>query len=297
MINALTIDVEDYWSILGRDWLEYDTTPTEAVVRCTEKVLSLIADAGHKATFFILGEVARAYPALVRQIAEAGHEVGVHGDIHRQVFKLTREEFAGEIGRGKKALEDITGMPVLGHRAPAFSVMPDTAWALEVLAELGMVYDSSVYPISGSRYGWPGFPDDIHDRPLDNGMSIIEAPLSRMTVLGKSIPSCGGGYLRHFPYWVTRWAMKQVGKRRPAIVYMHPYEVDTSAPAAPFDELLSQAPEASRNFHAAQLRNRQTVEPKLQKLFKRFAFAPLSTVIESQLDISLANRLPKGQEA
>ncbi len=297
MINALTIDVEDYWCILGRDWLEYESGPTEAVVRCTEKVLSLVADAGYKATFFVLGEVARAYPQLLRQMVDAGHEVGVHGDIHRQVFKLSREEFHQEIDRGKKAIEDITGQAVLGHRAPAFSIMPETAWALEVLAELGVAYDSSIYPIAGSRYGWPGFPDDIHERTLDNGMSIIEAPLSAMRVLGKAIPSCGGGYLRHFPYWVTRWAMKQVGKRRPAVVYMHPYEVDISPAPAPFDEKLAQAAEASQNFHAAQLRKRATVEPKLRRLLKRFEFAPLATVIEQQLNRPLADHVSAGQEA
>jgi polysaccharide deacetylase family protein (PEP-CTERM system associated) len=297
MINALTIDVEDYWSILGRDWLDYETTPTEAVVRCTEKVLSLIADAGHKATFFVLGEVARAYPQLLRQMVDAGHEVGVHGDMHQQVFKLSREEFAQEIERGKKAVEDVTGQAVLGHRAPAFSIMPDTAWALEVLAEQGIAYDSSIYPIAGSRYGWPGFPDEIHERTLDNGMKIVEVSLSAMRVLGKAIPSCGGGYLRHFPYWVTRWAMKQVGRSRPAVVYMHPYEVDVSPAPAPFDEKLAQAPEASQKFHAAQLRRRPTVEPKLRKLFRQFAFAPMATVIEQQLGLTLSNRVVLGQEA
>ena len=156
-LNALTIDIEDYWSIFSRDWLHIDAEPSDAVVRNTEWFLQTLAQHNVKATFFILGEVAKKFPSIIKKIAEDGHEIGAHGFSHRQIFKLTEEEFRREVADCKKLLEDTTSGPVLGHRAPAFSIMPETKWALEVLAEEGFEYDSSIYPIAGGRYGWPGF--------------------------------------------------------------------------------------------------------------------------------------------
>jgi len=281
--HALTIDVEDYWSIVGRDYLGLDGPPSEAVVRNTERVLDTIESAGTKATFFILGEVARTYPALVRRIAEAGHELGVHGDLHRQVFKLDRSSFADEIRAAKESIEDIAGQKTLGHRAPAFSIMPKTAWALEVLAELGLAYDSSVYPIAGRRYGWPGFPLEIHNHKLPNGSTIIEAPLATVRILGRSLPCCGGGYVRHFPYAVTRWAMRRIAAQRPAIVYAHPYEIDVDPPPPAVAVRMAQADRTFLKRHRSQLRNRGTVRGKLQRLLAEFNFAPLQQVIAETL--------------
>ena len=153
MLNALTIDVEDYWNILSRDWLYTEAEPSDAVVKITEWFLQIHADTNVKATFFILGEVAQCFPELIKGIVSEGHEIAVHGFYHRQIFKLSHDEFKKEVGDAKKLLEDLTGRQVLGHRAPAFSVNKDTQWALEVLLEEGFKYDSSVYPISGRRYG------------------------------------------------------------------------------------------------------------------------------------------------
>lgn len=153
MINALTIDVEDYWSIFSRDWLHIDAQPSDAIVRNTEWFLQVMAEHNVYATFFILGEVAKKFPLLIRKIAEGGHELGIHGFSHKQIFKLTEEEFRREIIDCKKLLEDIISGPVFGHRAAAFSIKPQTKWALEILAQEGFKYDSSVYPISGKRYG------------------------------------------------------------------------------------------------------------------------------------------------
>lgn len=282
MIHAFTVDVEDYYSIALRDWLGRHGPPTDAVVRNTSRILDLLAGAGTKATFFVLGEVAVTFGGLVREVVAAGHEVGVHGFYHRQVFRLSPQQFRQEVGDAKKLIEDLAGRPAAGHRAAAFSIRPDTRWALEVLAELGFEYDSSIFPIAGKRYGWPGFRRDIHRRKLPNGASIIEAPLSTVRVFGRALPACGGGYLRHFPYAYTRWAIRRIRRQRPAIVYMHPYEIDLE----PRHEALREAWQDSWRFriaHALQLRKRRTVEPKLVHLLREFDFAPLGDVIARAL--------------
>ena len=288
MTNALTIDVENYYSVMMRDWMGVDSPPTEAVVRNTLRILEILDEHGVKATFFILGEVAETFPQLVRDIAARNHEVGVHGFYHHQVFKLSRDEFSREVGDTKKLLEDITGQAVEGHRAPAFSIGPDTQWALEVLAELDFRYDSSIYPISGRRYGWPGFRRDIHEMSLPNGATIIEAPLSTVRIFGKALPACGGGYLRHFPYWYTRWAMRRIQRLRPSIVYIHPYDSDTDPPPADFQTILETTAGRLEKVHVFALRKRHTVEHKLVRLLSEFRFAPLRDVIGQTL---LPNRL------
>ena len=209
-INALSIDVEDYWSIFSRDWLHIDAQPSKAVVRNTEWFLDTLSTRNVKATFFILGEVAEKFPSLINKIAGQGHEIGSHGSSHKQIFKMDPEQFRREIAASKRLLEEITGTAVKGYRAPAFSVMEKTKWALEVLVQVGFEYDSSVYPISGKRYGWPGFSKDICKIDLPDGQSIIEVPMSTVTVLGKTLPAAGGGYIRHFPYIVTKLAIKQI---------------------------------------------------------------------------------------
>ncbi len=283
MRSALTIDVEDYWSVLARDHLDLAIPPSRAVVRNTRRLLDLLAARDVQATFFILGEVAETYPGLVGDLAQAGHEIGVHGSTHQQVFKLTPETFRDEVGRAKRLLEDITGDPVEGHRAPAFSIGPETAWALDVLADLGFRYDSSIFPFAGPRYGWPGYPRGIHAHALEDGRSIVEAPLTTLEVFGKRLPCCGGGYLRLLPWPVTWWAMRSVTKRRPAIVYLHPYELDLTSGPDEVEAALAAGPEEVRTFHARQLRQRRTVEPKLRKLLARWDFAPLGEVIDDAI--------------
>lgn len=283
MINALTIDVEDYYSVFARDRLGVEYPPSDAVVRNTARVLDRLGENIARATFFILGEVAAAFPQLLRDIAADGHEIGLHGFYHRQIFKLSPDQFYREISDAKKLIEDIIGRAVKGHRAPAFSIRPDTQWALEVLAKAEFKYDSSIFPVAGKRYGWLGFPLDIHEMTLPNGTTIIEAPLSTIRIFGKTIPACGGGYFRHFPYWFTCWAMRRVRRRRPTIVYLHPYEIDTDPPPPAFEKALVSADKTVRKFHAMQLRNRRTVEVKFARLLKDFRFAPLGEVISAAL--------------
>ncbi|MHC4981654.1 MAG: DUF3473 domain-containing protein [Planctomycetota bacterium] len=285
MMNAFTVDVEDYYSVFQRDWLGIHQPPAEAVVRCTGLLLEMLAARAVQATFFFLGEVAERFPKLPADVVAAGHEIGVHGYYHRQLSKLKPAEFRKEVADAKKCIEDAAGTATRGHRAAAFSIGPETKWGLEVLAELGFVYDSSVFPFGGRRYGWPGFGQDIQRVPLSGGMSIIEAPLTTFRLLGKSIPVCGGGYIRHFPYWFTRWAMRRSSRRRPVIVYAHPYELDTLGPPPAFVEALAAGDKAARRHHRRQLRNRPTVEKKLRRLLEEFSFRPLGEVIDSALGV------------
>ncbi len=277
----MTIDVEDDFNVSLRDWLGLDTPPTEAVVRNTHRIAELLSEADVRATFFVLGEVGRTFPGLVRGLVGAGHEIGVHGTSHRKVTEMTPEEFRTEAGGARKLLQDISGQPVDGHRAPVFSIGPGNAWALEVLAELGFEYDSSIFPIAGRRYGWPGFPLDIHRMDLPDGRSIVEAPLSVFRLLGKSVPACGGGYLRIFPYWFTVLAMRQITRSRPAIVYLHPYEIDAAC-SEDFHRRIAASPGGAKE-HALSKRGRATVESKLRRLLRTYPFGPMRELIRGKM--------------
>jgi len=283
MLNALTIDVEDYWSIFSRDWLGMDAELSDAVVRNTEWFLETLAKHNVKATFFILGEVAKKFPSLIKKIAKNDHEIGVHGFSHKQIFKSTEEEFHREIADCKKLLEDIVSGSILGHRAPAFSIMPQTEWALEILAQEGFKYDSSVYPIAGKRYGWPGFSKDICKVDLPSGRSIIEVPMSVVTIFGKNLPAAGGGYIRHFPYAVTRWAIKRIQKNKPVIVYMHPYEIETEARTFRTEHLSNRDKRRVFRLHKMQQRNRNATVGKLIKLLDEFEFTTIAEVISKTI--------------
>jgi polysaccharide deacetylase family protein (PEP-CTERM system associated) len=279
MLNALTIDVEDYWSIFSRDWLHINAEPSDAVVKNTEWFLQVLAQYNVKATFFVLGEVAKKFPSLIRKIAENGHEIAVHGFYHRQIFKLSKGEFKKGISDAKKILQDLSGQQVTGHRAPAFSINKDTQWALDILAEEGFIYDSSISPMQGKRYGWPGFKKEIHKINLPNGLSIIEVPMSAVS-LGIRELYVGGGYMRHFPYLYAKLAIKCIQRKRPAIVYMHPYEIDTRELDFTTGNLTDKQKKRALKFHGMQMRNRNTVKNKVKRLLSDFKFTTIRSLIE-----------------
>jgi polysaccharide deacetylase family protein (PEP-CTERM system associated) len=281
MVNALTIDVEDYWAILQRDWLNIaDAKPTEAVLNNTRWFLQVLKEYNVKATFFILGEVAQSFPHLIKEIADEGHEIAVHGFYHRQIFKLSRDEFKKEVSDAKKLLEDLSGQKVIGHRAPAFSINKDTKWALEVLAGLGFNYDSSISPMAGKRYGWPGFKKEIHRMSLSDGQSIIEVPMSTIS-LGIKELGVGGGYMRHLPYFYTKWAIEYIQKKRPVIIYTHPSEIDTNTVPFKLDNLTVKGKIKAFKFHKLQMRNRQTVKGKVDKLLSDFKFSTIKDILKN----------------
>ncbi len=282
MLNALSFDVEDGWSIFSRDWLFREIELTDTIVRDTDWVLKTLEGRNIRATFFVLGNVAQKFPSLIRQIADDKHEIGVHGFSHKQIFKLTKEEFRSEVADVKKLLEDIISAPVPGYRAPAFSVIPKTSWALEVLAEEGFVYDSSIVPCKNSRYGWPGFSRDICRIDLHSGSSIIEVPMTvvNFPVIGKGFVT-GGGYIRHFPYCLSSFMIKLIQKHRPAIVYMHPYEFATGIYPLSFSHLSKEKKKRVFRHLKFAARNRKSMPCKLRKLLSEFKFSTISQVIES----------------
>lgn len=229
--NALTVDVEDYFhaaalaSSIPRDtW----TTRESRVVANTCKLLAILDQFHVRATFFVLGWVAERFPQLVRDVAACGHEVACHGYSHSLVYEQSPAEFREETVRAKSLLEDITGSAVLGYRAASYSIVRESLWALDILAELGFAYDSSIFPVRHDRYGIPGANRIPHRMSTLGRNAIVEWPLTTASVLGLGLPVAGGGYFRLLPYWLTRWGLASINRRerRPFIFYLHPWEID-----------------------------------------------------------------------
>ena len=288
MVNALTIDVEDGWSIFSRDCIAKSIEPTETVVRDTGRILDILANRSVKATFFVVGNVAEKFPSLIKRIASAGHEIGTHGFAHRQIFQLTPDEFRAEVRRAKNILEELTSVAVVGHRAPAFSIVPKTRWALEILAEEGFTYDSSIVPCKNPHYGWDGFGKDICRIDLGNSRSIVEVPMSILPIpMTRKGFLTGGGYLRRFPYFVSYAVIKHLQKTRPAIVYMHPYEFGQDIVQLPMEHLSALSRWKVRLLACWYLGtgpgNRHTVPDKVQKLLSAFEFSTVKCVIDQRL--------------
>lgn len=233
IVNALTVDVEDYFQVQAFahviDRSQWESLPRR-VERNVDFLLDLFGEAGVKATFFTLGWVAERHPDLIKRIAAAGHEVGSHGSTHIQVGTQTPEQFRADVRRAKRLLEDLSGAPVTGYRAASFSIGAGTMWAFDVLAEEGHVYSSSVYPIQHDLYGMPEAPRFAF-RPLQH-RSIVEIPITTVRFFGRNFPCGGGGYFRLFPYALSRALMRRVNEadREPCIFYFHPWEIDPEQP-------------------------------------------------------------------
>jgi polysaccharide deacetylase family protein (PEP-CTERM system associated) len=212
MLNALTIDVEDYYQVSGFErfversqWDRYESR----VVENTRRVLRLLDEQQVPATFFILGWVAERFPQLVRDIQQAGHEIGSHSYWHRLVYQLTSDEFREDLVRSRDVLEQIIGQRVTAYRAPSFSITKDSLWALDILASEGFLSDSSIYPIYHDRYGIPDAQPGLH-RIATRAGDLWEFPASVRRVAGMNVPVSGGGYFRLYPLWLTRRALKNI---------------------------------------------------------------------------------------
>jgi polysaccharide deacetylase family protein (PEP-CTERM system associated) len=238
----LSFDVEEHFRIEAAAGL--DIAPAlkahygERVVPATHWLLDRLEEREIKATFFVVGQIARSNPALVRAIHRAGHEVASHGWDHRRVLGMTPASFRDDVRRSTDALEDAIGAAVVGYRAPTFSIVRRTAWALDVLAELGMLYDSSIYPVRHDRYGVPRAPR-MPFLARGAGHEILEIPPATLRVLGTNLPVGGGGYFRLLPPGLMERALKQVRACRPAVamLYFHPWEFDPEQPRLPLRRL------------------------------------------------------------
>jgi len=274
MKNALTFDIEEYFhaEVFART-LSPEEWPRLAsrVVDTTERLLDILDYADVRATFFVLGWIADRYPTLVQDIAGRGHEIACHGYGHQMIHRQSRLEFAKDLQQAKTAIEDAAGVAVIGYRAPTFSVVRETLWSLEILWEAGFLYDSSIFPIAHDRYGIPDAPRFPHRVPITNGHGIAEFPLSTISVLGRRLPVAGGGYFRLLPYRVTRRAIQHLNdrERQPAIVYLHPWEMDVHQPRVRVGWL-------SRFRHSV---NTHSTEGKLRRLLSDFRFAPVRDIL------------------
>jgi polysaccharide deacetylase family protein (PEP-CTERM system associated) len=277
MINAMSVDVEDYFhvaalaqSIDRSRWHEMEYR-AEANTR---RLLDLFEQSGIKSTFFVLGWVARRSPQLVREIHDRGHEVASHGMSHKLVYNQTPEEFAAETFESKALLEDIIGAPVLGYRASTYSITRRSLWALDILNEAGFVYDSSIFPISHDMYGIPDAAQvpSLIDTP--KGARLVEFPMSTAPLFGTRLPVSGGGYFRLLPYWLTRAGLRKLNHdlRRPFIFYLHPWEIDPDQPRIRTRLL-------SRLRHYTNL---ERCEGRLRRLIAEFRFSTVSDVLRQQ---------------
>ena len=232
--NALTIDVEDYFQVSAfAPYIERAQWEAREcrVERNVERILALLQERNACATFFTLGWIAERYPALVRRIVAAGHELASHGYGHERVSDLSEAQFFQDIHRAKALLEDIAGVPVQGYRAPSFSIGQGNLWALDTLQRAGYRYSSSIYPIRHDHYGMPDAPRFAHQ--IRDG--LMEVPPTTLRLYGRNFPASGGGYFRFFPYRVSRWMLRQVHRQNqaPAVFYFHPWEIDVEQPHVP----------------------------------------------------------------
>jgi len=277
LLNALTVDVEDYFqvgalssAIRPEDW---DNWPCR-VERNTDLLLELFHRHNTLGTFFVLGWIAERYPALIRRIRDGGHEVASHGYSHQLVYTQTPEVFRDETARSKALLEDILGEPVTGYRAASYSITPKSRWALDILAELGFTWDSSLFPIHHDVYGMPGTPDTPYRLTTDQGHSLIEFPLSTLKLRGSRLPIAGGGYFRLYPYWFSRWGLGTINRRNePFIFYLHPWEVDPEQPRVEGLSLKSRF----RHYN-----NLDRCYGRLDKLLGSFRFGTVTQVLAGQ---------------
>lgn len=220
---VISMDIEDW----PQSTWDHTLDITQRAASNTERVLDILHQHKRTITMFVLGKFAERFPALVGRMAAEGHEVASHGYGHIEVFKQTPDAFRDDVLRARQILEDITGRPVLGYRAPDYSITAGQLWALDILAELGFLYDTSIFPSGFSRYGIIGWPPDPVQVRLPPDRALIEFPLTTFSWLGRRWPVAGGGYHRLLPWPAIRWLIaKQLQQGQPFITYCHPYEFD-----------------------------------------------------------------------
>ncbi len=282
--HILSVDVEEYFmveafasSIPRRTW---NTWPSR-VVASTSRALDLFDKYKVKGTFFFVGWLAQKYPQLVRDVHARGHELACHSFWHRTVYSLTPEEFRVDTRAAMHAVEDATGVKVKGYRAPSWSIRRDCLWALDILAEEGFTYDSSIYPIRHDLYGMPGAQRFPYTHTCTNGQTLREFPPATVRLFGQNLPGGGGGYLRIFPLSYTRWIFRRFENtyRERVVLYFHPWELDPEQPRV--REKLK-----SRLRHYTNIRG---MKDRLEFLFQDFSFQPFRELLDLRENSELQN--------
>jgi polysaccharide deacetylase family protein (PEP-CTERM system associated) len=273
VLNAMTVDVEDYFHVSAfssvvdqADWSTYESR----VCRNTDRLLTIFEEFDVRATFFVLGWVAEQFPALVRRIVAAGHEVASHSYDHGLVYDKSPDEFYADLHRARDAIEQAAGRRVRGYRAPSYSITASSLWALDILADQGYAFDSSIYPIRHDRYGIPNWERHVHAIPRD-GKVLWELPGSTVRRLGTNLPVGGGGYFRLLPYWWTRRGIQSLNdqEHRPAVFYLHPWELDPEQP-----RLKCSALSRHRHYH-----NLHETESRFRRLLSDFRFGTITDLL------------------
>lgn len=267
MINALSIDVEDWYQTAVFDLKVEQWDDHKSRVYCnTERIIEILSAYNVKATFFIVGWIAQRYPEVVKLISDRGHEIAAHGYYHKLVYRQSREEFKEDLIKTIVAIEKIYNKKIIGYRAPAWSIDERTLWALDMLKEQGIKYDSSIMIFKTYLYGYPSgprYPEYIRD-------NMMEFPASTIRLLRKNIPFSGGFYLRLLPYSIIKHWLKKLNRNgKPGLVYIHPWEIDSQRQKYPL----------GMKDRFIQYYNCKTVEKKLVRLIKDFQFAPICEVL------------------
>jgi polysaccharide deacetylase family protein (PEP-CTERM system associated) len=279
--NVLTIDVEDYFqvsalakSISRDDW----NSISPRVVDNTKRLLDMFDQHDVKATHFVLGWVAERFPDLIREIHSRGHEVASHGYSHQLIYNQSPEVFQSESRDSKKLIEDIIGTPVFGYRAASYSITRKSLWALDILAELGFTYDSSIFPVVHDRYGIKGSPEMPHVLSTPKKQRLVEYPLSTYRFLNQTIPVAGGGYFRLYPYALSRYFYRNINRSSdPFVFYLHPWEIDPGQPRVN-TSLLSRF----RHYN-----NLDKCQMRLSNLLSEFSF---TTMMDKLNELDLFNK-------
>ncbi len=275
--NALSFDLEEWYQVLyfegaiGRSEWPAQESRLESV---TLRLLRILEEHHTRATFFVLGVNAERFPRLVETLHGHGHEIASHGYAHHLVYRQAPEAFAADIERSLRVLRAITGQPVTGYRAPSFSITADSAWAIPILLDRGIEYDSSILPARRPYCGVPAAPSGPWIMTWRDGRRLLELPPSTLRVLGRNVPFAGGGYLRLLPYSLVRWGLRRLNRHGiPGIVYLHPWELDPDHPVVPVKA-------AQRFQHYVNLRR---TEMKLRHLLRDFHFVPMSEALAPAL--------------
>lgn len=272
--HILSVDVEDYFQVEAfanevprRTWEEWPSR----VVENTRRILNLFERHGAKGTFFFLGWVANRFPSLVREVQAQGHELACHSYWHRRVYSLSPAEFREDVRISKDAIEQAAGAPVYGYRAPSWSINKDSLWALDILAEEGFCYDSSIYPIHHDLYGIPDAPRFAYVYQCHNGRELTEIPPPTVRIAGFNLPGAGGGYFRIFPFLYTEWIFRTFEQeyRKPVVTYFHPWEIDPEQPRISVGI-------KSRFRHYTNL---GIAEKRLDLLLQKHLFQPMATAL------------------
>jgi polysaccharide deacetylase family protein (PEP-CTERM system associated) len=282
ILNALTIDVEDYFQVHNFEKIisrkEWESFPVR-VLDNTRRILNILARHRVHATFFILGWLANRYPELIREIALAGHEIATHGYSHELIYRQIPAEFAEDLAKSLDAItralqscQTDTKASILGYRAPAFSLTPDSMWVFDILRGQGLRYDSSIFPVAvHDRYGrhTSRFATQVID-------GLWEFPISTFRLAGINWPVGGGGYFRALPFKIIKFAINRINAAgHPAVLYLHPWEFDPGQP---------RICGCSRAAYFRHYLNLDKTEGRFHRLLEEFQFRPIRDVFAEQLE-------------